>query len=208
MSQEEWNREFENRQIWQRNEDIIRDELRGAELRGMAKARQSHTTLTILSVLAASLWLVAVVALHDVVVAQMPFLESAVGAVPQSWLRPGLTGLLLKAATAVVIALPCFVVALVLKMIRTAVGRRFAHSRWAALPLWFWMVLMTTVRAVIDLLGIAVVWVTFGLLRGIEVEPVTDLGVEAFLAALLFIVPAALVRAFVLTRQARAAGFS
>lgn len=203
MSQADFNREYEDRQIWQRNEEVIRAEQRGAALRSTQRAQNSHIIATTLSILASSLWVASVIALYDVVVAQLTVIESSVSFVPDSWLRPGWWGIVLKAAIAVAIALPLFIAAFVLKKVREKVGYRFPLSRWAVLPLWCWMVLVTIIRAVIDLLGLAVAWVAFQLLREVEVNPVTELGTEALWAALLFIVPAALVRAFVLTHQAR-----
>ncbi len=203
MTQADFNREYEDRQIWQRNEEIIRAEQRGAALRSRERAQNSHIVATTLSFLAASLWVVAVIALYDVVVVQLSVVESVVAYVPDSWLRPGWWGIVLKAVIAVAIALPLFIAAFVLKRLRERVAHRFPLSKWAVLPVWCWMVLVTTIRAVIDLLGMAVAWVAFQLLREVEVNPVTELGTEALWAALLFIVPAVVVRAFVLTRQAR-----
>ncbi len=203
MTQQDFNREYENQQIRARNNEIIRNELRHAELRARERAQDSHPIATILSVLAASLWVISIVTLYDVVVANVSVLESVVVLVPDAWLRPQWWGVLLKAVIAVVIASPLFILAFVLKKVRSTVGYQFSLSGWAVLPLWCWMVVMTTVRAVIDLLGIAVAWVAFLLLRDVDVNPVTELGTEALWAALLFIVPAAVVRAFVLTRQAR-----
>ncbi len=205
MTQADFNREYDNQQIRSQNNEIIRREQHEAERRGMRRAQDSHTVATTLSVLAASLWVISVVALYDVIVAQLPLMESLVAAVPDSWLRPDGWGIVVNAAIAVAIAMPLFIVAFVLKKVRTVVGYHFPLSLWSVLPLWCWMVVMTTVRAVIDLLGLAAAWVAFQLLRGVQVNPVTELGTEALWAALLFIVPAAAVRAFVLTHQSRSA---
>ena len=88
MTQADFHREHEDRQIGQRNEEIIRAEQRGAALRSRERAQNGHIVATTLSFLAASLWVVAVIALCDAVAVQLSVVESVLAWVPDSWLRP------------------------------------------------------------------------------------------------------------------------
>ncbi|MGB3828881.1 MAG: hypothetical protein WA962_08900 [Ornithinimicrobium sp.] len=201
MSSPESHDQYLQRQAHWHAEDLRRqrEARESADLQERARNTRPFSCLT--SILGIVLGAIALVALYDAVAANQDTVSSAIDALPASWQESAATSWWIRLLVAALIAAPFILVAHLLKRLRNGLAAVFPAGRVAGTVRWLWLSGVTALRAIFDLIAIPVAFVSYRLLDGSVVQQFADIGTEGIPGALVFIAPAAMLRAVFLGRS-------
>lgn len=168
--------------------------------RDAAEERARESGCGLLWLVPVVLTLVAVVAVSALVAAWPPWTRAIVTLVPASWAESVNANWWAAGLLFVAVLTPIWLVAWGLAAVRNSIATRYGHGVLPGMVRWIWLLIMTTIRAFVTLVGLVTAWRVVSLIRGGELPEVPDVLAPAVVAFSLLLVASA-IRAFALHRQ-------